>query len=145
MDLDGLLELSENCISHIVQSVLKNRAPEMGVIGRDINKLEPVKAPFPRLRYDEAADMLNQAHKDGKLEAPFEYGNDFGSPDETWLSSQFDRPVMVHRYPANVKAFYMEPDPLDPKYALCVDGAWCAGGIRRDHWRVAARVELRAA
>jgi len=55
--------------------------------------------------------MLNQAHKDGHLEAPFEYGNDFGSPDETWLSSQFDRPVMVHRYPADVKAFYMEPDP----------------------------------
>jgi asparaginyl-tRNA synthetase len=65
--------------------------------------------------------MLNQAHKDGHLEAPFEYGNDFGSPDETWLSSQFDRPVMVHRYPANVKAFYMEPDPLDPRLALCVD------------------------
>ena len=121
LDLDGLMGLSEDCISHIVQSVLKNRAPELGVIGRDVTKLEPVKAPFPRLRYDEAADMLNQAHKDGKLEAPFEYGNDFGSPDETWLSSQFDRPVMVHRYPANVKAFYMEPDPQDPKYALCVD------------------------
>jgi asparaginyl-tRNA synthetase len=121
MDLEGLLELSENCIAHIVQSVLKNRAPELQTIGRDAAKLEPVKAPFPRLRYDEAAAMLNQAHKDGKLEAPFEYGNDFGSPDETWLSSQFDRPVMVHRYPANVKAFYMEPDPADPKYALCVD------------------------
>jgi asparaginyl-tRNA synthetase len=65
--------------------------------------------------------MLNQAFKDGKLEAPFEYGNDFGSPDETWLSSQYDRPVMVHRYPANVKAFYMEPDAKDPRYALCVD------------------------
>ena len=65
--------------------------------------------------------MLNQAYKDGQLEAPFEYGNDFGSPDETWLSSQFDRPVMVHRYPADVKAFYMEPDPKDARYALCVD------------------------
>ena len=65
--------------------------------------------------------MLNQAHKDGQLEAPFEYGNDFGSPDETWLSSQYDRPVMVHRYPADVKAFYMEPDAKDPRYALCVD------------------------
>jgi len=65
--------------------------------------------------------MLNQAHKDGHLESPFEYGNDFGSPDETWLSSQFDRPVMVHRYPADVKAFYMEPDPVDAKFALCVD------------------------
>jgi asparaginyl-tRNA synthetase len=121
MDLDGLLELAENFLSHIVQSVLKNRAPELITIGRDTTKLETIKPPFPRLRYDKAADMLNQAHKDGKLEAPFEYGNDFGSPDETWLSSQYDRPVMVHRYPADVKAFYMEPDPKDPRYALCVD------------------------
>ena len=121
MDLEGLMVLAENFISHIVQSVLKNRAPELQVIGRDAAKLEAIKAPFPRLRYDEAAEMLNQAHKDGKLEAPFEYGNDFGSPDETWLSSQYDRPVMVHRYPADVKAFYMEPDAEDPRYALCVD------------------------
>ncbi len=121
MDLDGLLELAENFLSHIVQSVLKNRLPELGVIGRDIEKLKAINAPFPRLRYDEACEMLNQAHKDGHLEAPFEYGNDFGSPDETWLSSQFDRPVMVHRYPADVKAFYMEPDPQDPKFAMCVD------------------------
>jgi asparaginyl-tRNA synthetase len=121
MDLDGLLELAENFLSHIVQSVLKNRAPELVTIGRDTTKLETIKPPFPRLRYDEAAEMLNQAYKDGKLEAPFEYGNDFGSPDETWLSSQYDRPVMVHRYPADVKAFYMEPDPKDPRYALCVD------------------------
>jgi asparaginyl-tRNA synthetase len=121
MDLDGLMELAENFIAHIVQSVLKNRAPELQVIGRDAAKLETVKAPFVRMRYDEAVEMLNEAHKDGKLEAPFEYGNDFGSPDETWLSSQYDRPVMVHRYPANVKAFYMEPDPKDPRYALCVD------------------------
>ena len=120
-DLDGLLELAENFLSHIVQSVLKNRAPELQVIGRDVSKLETIKAPFPRLRYDEAVKMLNQAHKDGHLENPFEYGNDFGSPDETWLSSQFDRPVMVHRYPANVKAFYMQPDPADPTFALCVD------------------------
>lgn len=121
MDLDGLLELSENCIAHIVQSVLKNRAPELQTIGRDVSKLEPVKAPFPRLRYDDAVKMLNEAHAKGELENPFEYGNDFGSPDETWLSSQYDRPVMVHRYPADVKAFYMEPDPQDPRYALCVD------------------------
>jgi asparaginyl-tRNA synthetase len=121
MDLDGLLELAENFLGHIVQSVLKNRAPELEVIGRDRAKLEAILPPFPRLRYDKAVEMLNQAYKDGHLEAPFEYGNDFGSPDETWLSSQFDRPVMVHRYPADVKAFYMEPDPLDAHYALCVD------------------------
>jgi asparaginyl-tRNA synthetase len=120
-DLDGLLELAENFLSHIVQSVLKNRGPELDVIGRDRAKLEAIVPPFPRLRYDDAVKMLNQAHKDGHLEAPFEYGNDFGSPDETWLSSQFDRPVMVNRYPADVKAFYMEPDPKDPRLALCVD------------------------
>jgi asparaginyl-tRNA synthetase len=120
-DLDGLLELAENYLSHIVQSVLKNRASELTVIGRDRAKLESILPPFPRLRYDEAVKMLNEAHKKGELEQPFEYGNDFGSPDETWLSSQFDRPVMVHRYPADVKAFYMEPDPVDPKFALCVD------------------------
>jgi asparaginyl-tRNA synthetase len=121
MDLDGLLELAENFLSHIVQSVLKNRASELEVIGRDKAKLEAIQAPFPRLRYDDAVEMLNQAHKDGHLEAPFVYGNDFGSPDETWLSSQYDRPVMVNRYPADVKAFYMEPDPQDARYALCVD------------------------
>ena len=121
MDLDGLLELAENFLSHIVQSVLKNRAPELEVIGRDRAKLEAILPPFPRLRYDQAVEMLNQAHKDGHLEAPFVYGNDFGSPDETWLSSQYDRPVMVNRYPADVKAFYMEPDPQDSRYALCVD------------------------
>src|SRR5881275_2008542 len=120
-DLDCLMTLAENFISHIVQSVLKNRARELEVIGRDVQKLEKILPPFPRLRYDEAARMLNEAHARGELEQPFEYGNDFGSPDETWLSSQFDRPVMVHRYPAAVKAFYMEPDPQDPKYALCVD------------------------
>jgi asparaginyl-tRNA synthetase len=120
-DLDGLMELAENFLSHIVQSVLKNRGPELQVIGRDPEKLRNIVPPFPRLRYDEAAKMLNEAHAKGMLEQPFEYGNDFGSPDETWLSSQFDRPVMVHRYPAAVKAFYMEPDPKDANFALCVD------------------------
>ena len=120
-DLDGLLELAEIFLSHIVQCVLKNRRPELEAIGRDVTKLEAIQAPFPRLSYDKAAEMLNQAHKDGILENPFEYGNDFGSPDETWLSNQFDRPVMVHRYPADVKAFYMQPDPENPRYAMCVD------------------------
>ena len=121
LDLDGLMSLAEEYIAHIVQSVVKNRAAELQAIGRDVAKLEAIRAPFPRLRYDEAAELLNQAHKDGHLEQPFAYGNDFGSPDETWLSAQFDRPVMVHRYPADVKAFYMEPDPKDPRFALCVD------------------------
>ena len=119
--LDELMVLAEEFISFIVDRVLTRRAADMKVIGRDITKLETIKAPFPRLRYDDAVAMLNEAHAKGLIEHPFEYGNDFGSPDETYLSSQFDRPVMVHRYPANVKAFYMEPDPVEPKYALCVD------------------------
>jgi asparaginyl-tRNA synthetase len=120
-DLDGLMELAENFLSFIVDRVLTRRAPDLKVINRDTAKLEAIKAPFPRLRYDDAVAMLNDAHAKGLLENAFEYGNDFGSPDETYISSQFDRPVMVHRYPAAVKAFYMEPDPKDAKYALCVD------------------------
>ncbi|MGA8529814.1 MAG: asparagine--tRNA ligase [Acidobacteriaceae bacterium] len=120
-DLDDLMGLAENFISFIVERVLTRRAAELKTINRDVAKLEAIKPPFPRLRYDEAVDLLNAAHKKGLIEQPFEYGNDFGSPDETYISSQFDRPVMVHRYPAAVKAFYMEPDPQDPKYALCVD------------------------
>ncbi len=120
-NLDDLMGLAEQFISFIVQRVLTRRAADLQVIGRDISKLETIQAPFPRLRYDDAVQLLNEAHAKGLLEHPFEYGNDFGSPDETYISSQFDRPVMVHRYPADVKAFYMEPDPDNPKYALCVD------------------------
>jgi asparaginyl-tRNA synthetase len=120
-DLNGLMELAEQFLSFIVERVLARRAADLKVIQRDITKLEAIKAPFPRLKYDDAVAMLNDAHAKGLLENPFEYGNDFGSPDETYISSQFDRPVMVHRYPADVKAFYMEPDPDNPKYALCVD------------------------
>lgn len=119
--LEDIMELAENFISFIVSRVLERRRPELDTIGRDVTKLETIKAPFPRISYDEAAEMLNQAHAQGLIENAFEYGNDFGSPDETYLSSQFDRPVMVHRYPAAVKAFYMEPDPKNSKYALCVD------------------------
>ncbi len=120
-DLDGLLELAENFVSHIAQSVLTRRSAELLTLGRDLDRIRAIQAPFPRLSYDEAASMLQQAHKDGHLEHAFQYGDDLGSPDETWLSSQFDRPVMVHRYPAAVKAFYMQPDPANPNLALCVD------------------------
>ncbi len=119
--LDDLMALAENFIAFIVDRVLTRRAADLQVIGRDIAKLETIKAPFPKITYDAAVEMLNDAHAAGILEQPFEYGNDFGSPDETYISSQFDRPVMVHRYPAAVKAFYMEPDPANPALALCVD------------------------
>jgi asparaginyl-tRNA synthetase len=120
-DLDDLMALAEQFMSFIVQRVLTRRAADLKVLGRDTAKLERVQAPFPKITYDEAAQMLLDAHARGLLEQKFEYGNDFGSPDETYLSAQFDRPVMVHRYPAAVKAFYMEPDPSNPKLALCVD------------------------
>ena len=119
--LDDLMELAENFLSFIVERVLTRRAADVKLLGRDVTRLEAIHAPFPRLSYDGAAQMLDEAFAKGLLEQKFEYGDDFGSPDETYLSSQFDRPVMVHRYPAAVKAFYMEPDPVNPKYALCVD------------------------
>ncbi len=119
--LDDLMELAENFIAHIVERVLTRRAADLKAIGRDTAKLETIQAPFPKITYDEAVQMLNDAHAQGLIEQPFTYGNDFGSPDETYISSQFDRPVMVHRYPAAVKAFYMEPDPANPALALCVD------------------------
>src|SRR5581483_1570522 len=121
MDLDGVMELAENFISYIVKHVLEHCHNELKSLERDISKLEAIKAPFPRISYDEAAKMLDEGFAAGKIENKFEYGNDFGAPDETYISSQFDRPVMVHRYPAAVKAFYMEPDPLNPTKALCVD------------------------
>ena len=129
MDLDGLMELSEAFLSHIVTRVLELHRAELKVIGKDVAKLEAViapdakgeRVPFPRLSYDEAHAMLLDAHAKGLLESEHVYGDDFGSPDETYLSSQFDKPLMVHRYPAAVKAFYMQPDPKDPTKALCLD------------------------
>jgi len=99
----------------------KTRRHELSVIGRDLAPLEKIETPFPRVSYDEAVKMLDEGFAKGELESKFEYGNDFGSPDETYISSKFDRPVMIHRYPSAVKAFYMEPDPDDLTKALCVD------------------------
>jgi asparaginyl-tRNA synthetase len=120
-ELNDIMELGENFVSHIVQTVLANRRDDLKLLERDLSKLENVKAPFPRITYDEAVKMLQEGHSKGQIETKFEWGGDLGSPDETYLSSQFDRPVMVHRYPAQVKAFYMEPDPQRPELALCVD------------------------
>jgi asparaginyl-tRNA synthetase len=119
--LDDIMTLAENFISFVVARVLENRREELKVIERDVSKLEAIAPPFPRLQYDEAVRMLEKGHEEGKLESRFEWGGDFGAPDETYLSDQFDRPVMVHRYPAAVKAFYMEPDPERRDLALCVD------------------------
>jgi asparaginyl-tRNA synthetase len=120
-ELDDIMKLAEDFITYIVKYVLANRRADLVTIGRDIEKLEKIDAPFPRISYDDAVKMLHEGYEKGELESKFEYGNDFGSPDETFISSKFDRPLMVHRYPAAVKAFYMEPDPKDPTKALCVD------------------------
>jgi len=120
-ELDDLMDLAEGLLSFIVKRCLEKRRGDLQVIGRDVTKLEKIESPFPRISYDEAAKMLQEAHARGALENKFEWGGDLGSPDETYVSSQFDKPVMVHRYPARVKAFYMEPDPQRPELALCVD------------------------
>ncbi|MCU1323426.1 MAG: asparaginyl-tRNA synthetase [Acidobacteriaceae bacterium] len=190
LELDGLLELAEGFITHIVTTVLEHHRADLKVIGRDIAKLEAVIAPeqttaasaplpssqvssftagggpavgattepkvrstteavsptseslaeptllaqgeapatpstlpnrFPRLSYEEAHTMLEDAFAKGLIETRHKDGDDFGSPDETYISSQFSKPVMIHRYPSAIKAFYMQPDPLDPTKALCVD------------------------
>jgi asparaginyl-tRNA synthetase len=119
--LDDLMGLAENFISFIVKRCLDRRRTDLQTIGRDVSHLEKVAPPFPRVSYDDAVKMLQEGFAKGALETKFEYGGDLGSPDETYLSSQFEKPVMVHRYPAKVKAFYMEPDPQRPDLALCVD------------------------
>ena len=119
--LDEIMVLAEELVAFVVQRVLERRRDDLKVISRDPAPLEKVRTPFPRLSYDEAVKMLQEAHAAGKVETRFEWGGDLGSPDETYLSAQFDRPVMVHRYPSAVKAFYMEPDPQRPELALCVD------------------------
>jgi asparaginyl-tRNA synthetase len=119
--LDDVMDLSERFLTYIVQTVLEERKEELKILERDLSKLEDIETPFPRLQYDEAVKMLQDGHKEGKLENRFEWGGDFGAPDEAYLSSQFHRPLMVHRYPGAVKAFYMERDRVRPELALGVD------------------------
>jgi asparaginyl-tRNA synthetase len=114
-NLDDAMQLAESLIHFIIQRVLENRKTELQTLERDISKLEKVTLPFPRISYDEAVKRLREAGSE------IEWGGDFGGGDETILSNQFDSPVMVHRYPSAVKAFYMEPDPERPEVALCVD------------------------
>ena len=113
--LDDVMALAEEFITSVVQSVLTNRRAELQALERDVGKLEQITPPFPRLPYDEA--VMNLQSRGSEIQ----WGSDLGGGDETILSQQFDRPVMVHRYPAQVKAFYMEPDPARPELALCVD------------------------
>jgi asparaginyl-tRNA synthetase len=113
--LDDVMNLAEDLIVEVVARVLDRRQRELTVLERDLSKLESVKKPFPRMSYDDAVKTLQSKG------LPIEWGGDFGGPDETVLSEQYDRPVMVHRYPSAVKAFYMKPDPARPDVALGVD------------------------
>ncbi len=132
-DLNDVIALAEGLITSVVARVLDRRQRELKTLERDLSKLENVKAPFPRLKYDEAAKIL----LDKGL--PFVVGGDLGGTDETVLSEQFDRPLCVTHYPAAIKAFYMKPDPNEPDKALCVDvlapegyGEIIGGGQRLD-------------
>jgi len=114
-DLNDDMELAEDFLEYIVQNVLKDCEKELKALERNTTLLQNVKAPLPRISYDEAVEMLR------KKGISFEWGNDLGGTDETVISEQFDRPVMVHRYPAQVKAFYMKRDPENSNLALAVD------------------------
>ena len=113
--LDDVIGLEERLLVYTVGRVLERRAAELKTVERDTAKLEKVKAPFPRIHYNDAVARIQAAG------LPFEWGGDFGSPDETALSSQFDTPIFVTHYPAAIKAFYMEPDPVDARLSLSCD------------------------
>jgi len=142
MDLYEDMDLAEDFVCYIVEHVLKNRRPELEVLERDISKLEAIKKPFPRITYDEAIELIRQ-HGPEEEHKNFPWGEDFGGDEETIISSQFDRPVFIHHYPTEIKAFYMKPDPANPKYALNVDmiapegyGEVIGGGQREDDLNV---------
>jgi asparaginyl-tRNA synthetase len=114
-DLDDNMVLAERFLEHTVQHVLTHCKEELATLGRDTTRLQNVKAPFPRISYTDAVALLK------KKGIEFEWGGDFGAPEETAISEEFDRPVFVHRFPAKIKAFYMKPDPTNPEVALGVD------------------------
>jgi asparaginyl-tRNA synthetase len=132
-DLDDDMELAEDFLVEVVGRVVAERATELALLERDTTLLAKVQKPFPRVSYEEALALLASTGK------PVVFGDDLGADEETVLSEQFDRPVMVHRYPAASKAFYMKQDPADARLALCVDvlapegyGEIIGGGQRED-------------
>ena len=136
MELDEDMDLAEDFICFIAQRVLENHAKELQtILERDISKLETIKKPFPRITYDEAVKVLQAAGN------PIKWGEDFGGDEETILCSQYDRPVMVHRYPMELKAFYFKKDPMNPKVAMGMDvlapegyGEIIGGGQREEDY-----------
>ncbi|MBK6537934.1 MAG: asparagine--tRNA ligase [Ignavibacteria bacterium] len=128
-DIDDDMDLIEDFLENVVQRVLKNCRKELEILGRDISKLENVKKPFPRITYDEAVDILikkdipliRKTSNGEEQIRPFPWGEDFGAPHEEAIVEDYDKPVMVHRWPAEAKSFYMKRDPDNPKIALGVD------------------------
>jgi len=132
-DLNGIIDLAEEFVEYVVQRVVEKRRKELERLERDISKLEKVKRPFPRISYSEAVEILKEKGM------RFDWGEDFGGDEETAISERFDKPVIVHRYPLETKAFYMKTDPNDPRLALCMDmlapegyGEIIGGGQRED-------------
>jgi asparaginyl-tRNA synthetase len=119
--LDDVMDLCERLLCYIAARVLDTRQEELQTLERDPSKLAAIVPPFPRVHYDDAVEMLHEGFAQGALETKFAWGGDLGAPDETYLSSKYDKPVMVHHYPAAVKAFYMKRDPEHEEYALGVD------------------------
>ena len=133
VELDENMTWAENLVGYIVDKVLKKCIPEFAVLERDIKKLETIVPPFPRMTYDDASEILKNNGSD------FQYGSDFGAAEETLLSQQFDKPIMIHRWPAHIKAFYMKRDEHNDELALGVDmiapegyGEIIGGGQRED-------------
>jgi len=136
-DLDDDMKLAEDFVSHIVASVLKNRASELKLLERDTEKLEKIRPPFPKLHYNEAVEILEKAGIE------FRRGDDFGGTDETVISEKFEKPVIIHHYPSEVKAFYMKRDPQNDNFALAMDmlapegyGEIIGGSQREDDYDV---------
>jgi asparaginyl-tRNA synthetase len=113
--LEDVKTLAEGLICFVVERVLQNRRPELLALERDVSKLEAIKAPFPRMSYDDAVKILK------KKGSEIQWGGDFGGADETLIAEDYDRPVIIDRYPTQVKAFYFQPDSERPELALGVD------------------------
>ena len=134
MDLDGDMRLAEQLVSYVVGRALEQRREELSVLGRDTAMLEKVTGPFPRITYAQSIEFLREGgHPEAKV------GDDFGADEETVIAARFDRPVIVHRYPASLKAFYFKRDPADEGLALNMDmlapegyGEIIGGGQRED-------------
>ena len=136
-DLQQDMVIAEQLVYYVIRQVLSNRSDELKILGRDISKLEKITLPFPRLSYDEAIKKLQELGSD------IQWGSDLGGEDETILTKEFDTPILVHRYPKEVKAFYMKGDPDDERCALCVDmlapegyGEIIGGGQREDNYTI---------